>query len=282
MNTTENEKYLVDIDKVLKAKAKRKFPKFMVNFLKRRLHQDTLNDCIIHAEHPHGIGFFDEALNYLDIHYTVRGAENLDVNKRCIFASNHPLGGPEALIMGSVMRKYYGESFRVPVNDILSHFPPLSDFFTPVNAMSNKQNRNIGENIAKMFSSPYQILIYPAGKCARKEHGKITEQPWKKMFITQARRYERDVIPVHMSGINSNLFYFVTRLSKFLGLKFNIGMFMLVDELFKKQHQSFTITFGKPIPWQTFDKSKSDLEWAAWVKDEMAKLEVGNGAHQNV
>lgn len=180
------------------------------------------------------------------------------------------------------MRKYYGESFRVPVNDILSHFPPLSDFFTPVNAMSNKQNRNIGENIAKMFSSPYQILIYPAGKCARKEHGKITEQPWKKMFITQARRYERDVIPVHMSGINSNLFYFVTRLSKFLGLKFNIGMFMLVDELFKKQHQSFTITFGKPIPWQTFDKSKSDLEWAAWVKDEMAKLEVGNGAHQNV
>ena len=73
-----------------------------------------------------------------------------------------------------------------------------------------------------------------------------------------------------------NLFYFVTRLSKFLGLKFNIGMFMLVDELFKKQHQSFTITFGKPIPWQTFDKSKSDLEWAAWVKDEMAKLEVGS------
>ena len=140
MTKTENEKYLVDIDRVLKAKAKKKFPKFLVNFLKRRLHQDELNDCIIHAEHPHGIGFFDEALNYLDIHYTIRGAENLDINKQCIFASNHPLGGPEALIMGSVMRKYYGESFRVPVNDILSHFPPLADFFTPVNAMSNKQN----------------------------------------------------------------------------------------------------------------------------------------------
>lgn len=281
MEQTENEKYIVDIQRVLNAKAKRKFPKFFVNFLKRRLHQDELNDCILHAEHPHGIGFFDEALKYLDIHYNVRGAENLDINKKCIFAANHPLGGPEALIMGSVMRKYYGESFRVPVNDILAYFPPLSDFFTPVNAINNKQSRSISENISKMFESEYQILIYPAGKCARKEHGRITEQPWKKMFITQARKYQRDVVPVHMTGINSRFFYFVSKVSKLLGMKVNLGMFMLVDELFKKKHQTFTITFGKPIPWQTFDKSKTDQEWASWTKEKMTELEP-EGFQQNV
>jgi putative hemolysin len=124
-----------------------------------------------------------------------------------------------------------------------------------------------------MFESPYQVLVYPAGKCARKEHGKVTEQPWKKMFITQSRKYERDVVPVHMSGYNSKLFMFLTSFSKFIGLKFNIGMFMLVDELFKKQHKSFVITFGKPIPWQTFtDKSKTPAEWAAWVQNRVYEL----------
>jgi 1-acyl-sn-glycerol-3-phosphate acyltransferase len=256
-------------------------PKFLVNFLKRRIHQEEINDCIEKAEHPQGVGFFDEALNYLDIKYEVRGAENLDPSRRCIFASNHPIGGPEALIMGSVMRKFYGESFRVPVNNILAHFHPLAEFFVPVN-MGGKQTREISEGLSRMFESPYQVLVYPAGKCARTEKGKVTEQPWKKMFITQSRKYERDVVPVHMSGYNSKLFMRLTSLSKFLGLKFNIGMFMLVDELFKKQHKSFVITFGKPIPYSTFDKSKTDQQWANDVRNEVEKLQEGNGQDKNM
>lgn len=283
MENNENQRFQIDIEEILAAKVKRKLPRFVVNFLKRRIHQDEINDCIMQAQYPQGIGFFDEALKYLDITYTVRGAENLpDQAHRCIFAGNHPLGGPEALILGSVMCKYYGESFRVPVNNILAHFHPLAEFFTPVNVFSSHQSRDIGQRMADMFNSPYQVLVYPAGKCARREHGKITEQPWKKMFITQARKYARDVVPMHMSGRNSRLFYNLTSLSKALGLKVNIGMFLLVDELFKNKHKSFVITFGKPISYTTFDKSKTDNQWAEWMKGEMAKLEQGNGQEQNV
>lgn len=277
----ENKRFKIDIDEVLKAKVKKKLPKFLVNFLKRRIHQDEINDCIEKAEHPQGVGFFDEALNYLDIKYEVRGAENLDPSRRCIFASNHPIGGPEALIMGSVMRRYYGESFRVPVNNILAHFHPLAEFFVPIN-MGGRQTKEISEGLTRMFESPYQVLVYPAGKCARKEHGKVTEQPWKKMFITQSRKYERDVVPVHMSGYNSKLFMFLTSFSKFIGLKFNIGMFMLVDELFKKQHKTFVITFGKPIPYSSFDKSKTDQQWAESVKQIVENLQEGNGQDKNM
>lgn len=277
----ENKRFKIDIDEILKAKVKKKLPKFLVNFLKRRIHQDEINDCIEKAEHPQGVGFFDEALNYLDIKYEVRGAENLDPSRRCIFASNHPIGGPEALIMGSVMRRYYGESFRVPVNNILAHFHPLSEFFVPIN-MGGRQTKEISEGLTRMFESPYQVLVYPAGKCARKEHGKVTEQPWKKMFITQSRKYERDVVPVHMSGYNSKLFMFLTSFSKFIGLKFNIGMFMLVDELFKKQHKTFVITFGKPISYTSFDKSKSDQQWAESVKQIVENLQEDNGQDPNM
>jgi hypothetical protein len=59
-------------------------------------------------------------------------------------------------------------------------------------------------------------------------------------------------------------------------------MFMLVDELFKKQHKSFVITFGKPIPYSTFDKSKTDQQWANDVRNEVEKLQEGNGQDPNM
>ena len=59
---------------------------------------------------------------------------------------------------------------------------------------------------------------------------------------------------------------------KFLGIKINIAMLYLADEMLKNRHKTFTVTIGKPISWQTFDKSKAPAEWAAYVKDIVYKL----------
>lgn len=274
--------YLLDINKVLGPKLCKKLPRFVINFLKRRIHQDEINDCIMHAEHYHGPGFFDEALNYVGITYRVRGEENLNLDKKCLFVCNHPLGGPEALIIGSVFRKIYGDGFKVPVNHILANLKPLSDSFVPVRVYSSRQSRDLGDQIADMFKSDSQVLVFPAGLCAKKIKGKVTEMPWKKMFVTQAKRYERDVVPMHISGFNSRRYFFFSKLSLLLKLKFNIGMLFLVDELFNKKGQEFVITIGKPIPYTTFDKSKTDKEWAAEIKDIVEGLSKDNGCPSNM
>ena len=274
--------YLLDINKVLGPKLCKKLPRFVINFLKRRIHQDEINDCIMHAEHYHGPGFFDEALNYVGITYRVRGEENLNLDKKCLFVCNHPLGGPEALIIGSVFRKIYGDGFKVPVNHILANLKPLSDSFVPVRVYSSRQSRDLGDQISDMFKSDSQVLVFPAGLCAKKIKGKVTEMPWKKMFVTQAKRYERDVVPMHISGFNSRRYFFFSKLSLMLKLKFNIGMLFLVDELFNKKGHEFVITIGKPIPYTTFDRSKSDKEWAAEVKDIVEGLSKDNGCPSNM
>ena len=99
--------YLLDMDEILGAKMSAKLPGFVKRFLKNRLHLDQINDCIMKAEHYAGAGFFDEALDYIGITYKIRGEENLDLSKKYIFACNHPLGGPEALIIGSVFKRIY-------------------------------------------------------------------------------------------------------------------------------------------------------------------------------
>ena len=274
--------YLLDVEKVLGPKLMKKLPRFAVNFFKRRIHQDEINDCIMHAEHYKGAGFFDEALKYVDITFQIRGEENLDPDKKYLFAGNHPLGGPEALIIGSVFRRIYGDGFKVPVNHLLANLKPLNEFFVPVRVYGSNRNRELGEQIADMFRSDYQVLVFPAGMCARKIKGKVTEMPWKKMFITQSRKFERDVVPIHISGFNSRRFFFFTKLSTFLKLKFNLGMIFLVDELFNKKGQEFVVTFGKPVPHTTFDKTKTDLQWAAEIKDQVEALSKDNGCPPNM
>lgn len=274
--------YLLNVEEVLGPKLLKKLPRFAVNFFKRRIHQDEINDCIMKAEHYCGAGFFDEALKYVGITYRMRGIENLDMSKKYVFACNHPLGGPEALIIGSLFRQIYGDGFKVPSNQLLMNMKPLKEFFVPVNVISSKQSRDLGVKIAEMFSSDMQVLVFPAGLCARKIKGKVTEMPWKKMFVTQSRKYEKDIVPLHISGFNSRRFFFFSWLSRILKLKFNLGMIFLVDELFNKKGQEFVITIGKPISYTTLDKSKTDLEWAAEIKNKVEELSKDNGCLPNM
>lgn len=274
--------YLLNVEEVLGPKLLKKLPRFAVNFFKRRIHQDEINDCIMKAEYYCGAGFFDEALKYVGITYKMRGIENLDMSKKYVFACNHPLGGPEALIIGSLFRQIYGDGFKVPSNQLLMNMKPLKEFFVPVNVISSKQSRDLGVKIAEMFSSDMQVLVFPAGLCARKIKGKVTEMPWKKMFVTQSRKYEKDIVPLHISGFNSKRFFFFSWLSRLLKLKFNLGMIFLVDELFNKKGQEFVITIGKPISYTTLDKSKTDLEWAAEIKNKVEELSKDNGCLPNM
>ena len=100
----------------------------------------------------------------------------------------------------------------------------------------------------------------------------IHDLPWKKTFITKSVEYHRDVVPIHFGGRNSNFFYRLSNISDRCVKKVNIAMLFLVDEMYKNTGNTFTVKIGKPIPWQTFDKSKTPMEWAEFVEDEVYKL----------
>ena len=126
------------------------------------------------------------------------------------------------------------------------------------------------------FNSQNHLIMFPAGLNSRKIKGKIHDLPWKKTFITKSVETHRDVVPIHFSGRNSNRFY---RIAKFSDrwLPFNLAMLFLVDEMYKNVGKHFKITIGNPIPWQTFDKQKTPMEWAKYVEDKVYALQ----AHPN-
>ena len=265
-------KETIDIDKILASKMGKKakyVPRPLVSWLKHILHQDEVNKYLWESRHLTGTEWLEECVRYLDMTLEIVGEENLpDKNdgKLYTFVSNHPLGGEDGVALGALIGRHYDGRFRYLVNDLLMDLPGLAPVCIPINKTGN-QSRNFPAMVEAGFKSDNHMLMFPAGICSRKRGGKIRDISWKKTFITKSVEYQRDVVPIHFGGQNSEFFYRLANFSDNYVKKVNIAMLFLVDEMYKNVHKTFRVAFGKPIPWQTFDKSRTPSEWAQWVQD---------------
>jgi putative hemolysin len=272
--TMSQEMSKIDVEKVLRSKnptLAKVIPPFIVNYLKKIVHQDDLNRFLAESGHLRDAQLIDAGLRFFDITYKVSGVENIPSAGRHIFVSNHPLGGLDGLVFISELSKRF-PVIKFPVNDILTNIENLSGIFLPINK-HGLQDRAAARSIEESYASNDEILYFPAGLCSRKRGGVIKDLQWHKSFISKAIQHKRDVIPAFFSGRNSNFFYNLARFRKFIGIKANIEMLYLADEMFKQKGKEIMLVFGQPIPWQTFDRSKTAPEWAEWVKSKSYELE---------
>ena len=267
----------IDIDKVLADKMGEKarfVPGFAVKWLKKTIHQDRVNEFLYASRDKKGVDWLEECVRYLDMTLVIEGKENLpdkDDGRLYTFVSNHPLGGEDGVALGAVIGRHYDGNFRYLVNDLLMNLPGLAPVCIPINK-TGSQSRNFPAMVEAGFKSNNHMLMFPAGLCSRKIDGKIHDLDWKKTFVSKSVEFQRDVVPIHFSGQNSERFYRIANICKKLHLKFNVAMLFLVDEMYKNVHKTFHITIGKPIPWQTFDKSKTPTQWAKYVEDLVYQL----------
>ncbi len=263
----------IDLKQVFASKSEkvaRLIPGFIISYLKRIIHQDELNDFLSRNHQKQGIDFSQSVLDELSITYDIRGLEKLDPSKRYLLVANHPLGGPDGLILISLFGKHF-KSIRFLVNDILMNIKNMGNVFVPINKHGGQ-----AKEAAKIIESAYQsdstILTFPAGLVSRKQKGIIKDLEWKKSFIVKAKKHQRDIVPIHISGRNSNFFYNLANFRKFIRLKANIEMLYLVNELFKQRGKQFKITIGEPIPYTNLDSSLTPNQWAEEIKKQCYDL----------
>ena len=267
----------IDIRRVLKDKlgSKARFvPSFVVKWLEKIIHQDEINKFLWESRDKTGVEWLKECVKFLDITLELEGEENLpspDDGKFYTFVSNHPLGGEDGVALGAIIGERYNGNFKYLVNDLLMNLPGLAPVCIPINKTGN-QSRNFPAMVNAGFKGDNHIIMFPAGLCSRKTNGVIRDLPWKKTFVSKSVQTQRDVVPIHFSGENSKRFYRIANICKALKLKVNIAMLFLVDEMFLNTHKTFKVSFGKPIPWQTFDKSRTPAQWAQYVQDIVYKL----------
>jgi putative hemolysin len=263
----------IDIKQIFSEKSPRVariIPGFVYAYLKRILHQDFVNEFLERHGDKMGLDFMEAAYQEFNVNMSIIGEENLPESGRFLIVANHPLGGFDGNMLIYIMRKHY---LRVVflVNDILMNLRNMDEFFIPINKHGG-QSRESVKKLDEAYRSDIQILSFPSGMVSRKMKGSIQDLVWQKNFILKAVQYERDVIPVHVSGRNSKFFYRLARIRKFFHIKWNLEMLYLPDETYKHRNKTFTFTIGKPISHTVFDRRHMPMEWAAMVRELVYKL----------
>lgn len=263
----------IDIKEVFAGKSPKlakAMPNFVYRYINRILQLDFINDFLKRNGHLEGIAFVDQVVSEFNVKEHIYGYENIPDTGRFIFASNHPLGGFDGMLLMKYVNQKLGK-LKFLSNDILMNIPNLNSMFLAVNKHGG-HSRDAAKLLIETYNSDSQILIFPSGLASRKIKGEIMDLDWKKHFITKSIKHKRDVIPIFIDGRNSKRFYRVAKFRKFFRIKWNLEMFLLPDETIKHRNSDLPIYFGKPIPYTTFDKTKTHKEWADWVKGKVYNL----------
>jgi putative hemolysin len=257
----------IDIQHLIKSKNPRLakwLPRFVINYLRRVLHEEEINTFIASHKEVLNEDFCEAVVNYFNINVEIKGIEHIPKTGPIIIAMNHPLGGMDALALVSGIRHHRSDMCFI-VNDLLMSLTNLKGLFVGVNK-HGKNQISTRQEIMQLFESDEAVCIFPAGMVSRIFEGKIQDSEWKKTFITYALKYDQPIIPVYIDGKLTPRFYRVFKWRKFLGIKANIEMFFLADELFKQRNKTITFSVGQPIYSNDLDKTQSEQVLAQNVK----------------
>ena len=263
----------IDVERIIESKNPKLLkwlPRFIVRYLKRIIHQDEINAFLKEHKEKKNAAFCDEVIKYFNITTHVKHIERIPKNGKIVIAMNHPLGGMDAIILISALNNHRPD-LRFIVNDILLSLENLSDLFVGVNK-HGKNSPDTRKNIETVFKSDNAVCIFPAGLVSRKLKGEVRDLEWKKTFVTYSREHQRQIIPVHIEGKLSNFFYRLHKLRTFLGIKANIEMLYLSNELFKQRNAHIEFTVGEPIEESLLNHSGGDRKIAQLIKESVYAL----------
>ena len=243
----------------------KRIPRFVLNYLKKIVHQKEINQILEENENLYGAEFCQDIINRFNIKVNSFRLENIPKDEGVIFVSNHPLGGMDAMAIVSEVNPIRSDITFI-VNDLLMNLDNLKEMFVGV----DKHRTNAKESLQKvndLFASDKAVFLFPAGLVSRKKRGEIRDLEWKKTFVTRARKENKKIVPVYIDGKLSNFFYRLSNLRERLGIKLNIEMLYLANEMFKQKNKTLDLYIGQPLMTSDFDNSKSDKEIAEEIKN---------------
>ncbi len=272
MAEVKKEKF-IDIRNLIHSKNPRLLkwlPGFVVKYLERILHQDEINQFLIDHPTQKNEDFCKAVIDFFKIDVSIEGIENIPKTGGITLAINHPLGGMDAMALVSSLRNHRTD-LKFIVNDLLLNLEGMRGMFVGVNK-HGKNSDSTHSKIDDLFSSEQAVCIFPAGLVSRKKNGLVRDLAWKKTFVTLSEKHNHPIIPIYIDGKLSNFFYRLSNLRTFLGIKVNLEMLYLANELFKQKNVKMKLIVGKPIYPEQMKTFKNQKECAAWIRESVYEM----------
>lgn len=248
----------------------KKLPGFIISIIAIIIREKRINGIIEKYKEFDGVDFLPKVIEELKLKVEIEGLDHLPENGKCFFVANHPFGFMDGLILTSTVGQKYGR-LKAIGNEAFNYVPNLRPLVAYVNVFG-RTSKDYISILNEVYNSDSPITHFPAGWVSRKHNGKNHDIEWQKSFITKSVACQRNIVPFYFYGRNSRLFYFIYSTRKFFGINTNIELMLLPHELFRKEGKTVKVRIGKPISWQTFDKSLTHKEWAEKLRQYVYKL----------
>ena len=226
--------------------------------LRRLLHEKSFHHFAQHYAHLDGLPLVEQALEYFDFSYAVRDneRERIPAQGRVVIIANHPIGSLDGLallnLVGSIR-----QDVKIVANGLLSQLQALQGLLLPVNLTGASTGTRQVKAILEHLQGEGAVIIFPAGEVSRLHPAGVRDGHWSQGFLRLAGQTRSPIVPIHIDGRNSALFYGASIVYK------PLATLLLVKEMFGQQQKSIALRIGHPIPPQSYSALPMAPEAAA-------------------
>jgi len=202
-------------------------------------------------------GVFSYVSDLLDLNVSTLGLDRVPAEGPVVMVSNHPTGIADGIVFFDAIKSRRSDLSIFANRDAIRINPRLADMIVPVEWRNEYKSREKTKETLRLAASAFNkgkaVVLFPSGRLAHWHDGKLTERPWMSSALALARKNKAPIIPVHMGGRNSGLFYFLARVST------ELRDMTVFNELLNKKNAEFRVHFGKPISPELIEGDLSEI-----------------------
>ncbi|TPE54174.1 lysophospholipid acyltransferase family protein [Maribrevibacterium harenarium] len=242
-----------------------------VSVLKRLFHEGEVNQFLAQHGDSVGVEFIDRVLDHFNFGYQVSQVDrrNIPASGRVLIIANHPLGALDGLAILRLISEIRSD-VKIVANDLLLGFDALKNLVLPVDNIGGKTGRKQLKAIMDALHQEQAVIIFPAGEVSRLSPSGVKDLKWNSSYLKIAQKTNSPLLPIHIGGRNSMLFYTSSWVYR------PLSSLQLANEMFRQRNRRIPMQVGQAIPIQEIAKLPlSDKEKNKLVKRHLYRIAKG-------
>lgn len=237
------------VDELLSTHSSKPVPRWYKPFLRYLLCEKEFQRFGEKYPNLHGLDFIEQALRHLSFACDVceNELEHIPAQGPVVIVANHPIGSLDGLALLQIITRVRSD-VKIIANQLLSQIKPLNELLLPVDNMNGNTQRQQITAINEHLGKGGALIVFPAGEVSRLNIHGIYDGRWNNGFLRLATQHRAPIVPIHISGHNSWLFYGTSLLNK------SLSTLLLVREMFHQRKGHIKIRIGAKIPFSEWSK----------------------------
>jgi putative hemolysin len=204
-----------------------------------------------------GFQSFEYLSRMLHLDIRVHNGERIPQTGGFILVSNHPTGIADGVAVFDLLKDRRPDMMFFANRDAVRVNPRFSEMIIPVEWREEHKTKLKARETLKLTNHAVEegkvTVLFPSGRIAFWENGRLNERPWKTSAVSLARKYNLPILPMHMKARNSGLFYWFAKWST------ELRDMTVFYELLNKKGDLFDFTIGQMIQPDELEGDPADV-----------------------